>query len=214
MNKNRILGPLKELAYEIEGNEEGLRAIDFLVKLIKSMPENEKDEDISSSSCAFPLPKEIKAGDNSFALFSDGACRGNPGPGAWGVVAQDSLGNIIFEGSGIELPSTNNKMELAGAIWALEEISKFMDSESKIYLYSDSKYVIEGTTKWMPDWKKRGWKKADKSTPTNIELWKKMDELALKFQSLKFIWVKGHSGHPQNEHCDKLANDALDSSGY
>jgi ribonuclease HI len=167
----------------------------------------------------FPLPEELKDLQIGFALFADGACRGNPGPGSFGLVGQDHTGNKIFEASGVDLPTTNNKMELTGAIRALEMLGDHLlenglNYDVPVYLFSDSKYVTDGITQWVPGWKNRGWKKADNKAPENMELWRRLDELAAHYKKLKFQWVKGHAGHPQNEYCDQLANHALDEAGY
>ena len=159
-----------------------------------------------------PLPKEVKE-KNAIALFSDGACRGNPGAGAWGAMGQKDDGRILFEKSGVEDSTTNNKMELTGAIMALEELVERRITEKQVILYSDSKYVVNGIADWVFKWKKKGWKKADGKTPNNLALWQKLDNLRAKFSHIHFRWVEGHSGHPQNEFVDQLANHALDEAG-
>lgn len=161
----------------------------------------------------FPLPKEVKQ-RKAMALFSDGACRGNPGPGAWGVLGQTPDEKIAFEKSQMEFETTNNQMELMGAIEGLEELIKLGQEGEEVFLYSDSKYVVNGITQWVWGWKKRGWKKSDKKTPENLSLWQKLDELRLRFPKIHFRWIKGHAGHPQNEYVDQLANNALDRAGY
>jgi len=168
----------------------------------------EKEKVLSSDN--LPLPKEIKT-KTDLALFSDGACRGNPGPGSWGYMIQDASGEKIKEGSDFETPTTNNRMELKGAINALIAAQSFQDS--KLYLYTDSKYVVDGVEKWVEGWKRRGWKKADKKAPENLDLWQELDGLVQRM-NVKLLWVKGHAGHPQNEYCDQLANKALDLAGY
>ncbi len=165
------------------------------------------------------MPAELNGIENSFALFSDGACRGNPGPGSFGMLAQNNAGDVIFEGSGVDNPTTNNRMELEGAIVALENLVEFLKenppkAKPHVWLFSDSKYVVEGVEKWVAGWKARGWKKADKKEPENVDLWKRLDETTKLFTNLKFKWVKGHAGHPQNERCDQLANIALDEAGF
>ena len=165
----------------------------------------------------FPVPDEVMGKRWGFALFSDGACRGNPGPGAWGVMAQNSLGEVIFETSGMESDTTNNRMELVGAIEALEKFSEYASKfslpteDTSVRLFSDSKYVVDGISSWVPGWKKRGWRKADRKVPENLDLWQKLDAMAALFSDLRFLWVRGHDGHPQNERCDRLANDVLDA---
>ena len=156
----------------------------------------------------FPVAQDIEGEDRALALYSDGACRGNPGPGAWGIMAQNARGEILFEASGLEEETTNNRMELQGAIEALKRA--LAHREDVVFLYSDSKYVVDGMEKWVPGWKRRGWKKADKKTPENMDLWRELEGLSGGFSRLHFRWVKGHGGHPQNEWCDHLANRALD----
>lgn len=245
MNKEKIKDAIKILRSGLIRNDEALSLISKLENIVDDI--NQSDSDIKQvnvsgteamyitmdsaiietrskvklilqSDYTFPLPDEITGNKNSYALFSDGACRGNPGPGSWGVVGQDSFGNILFEGSQFVKLTTNNIMELEGAIKALELLSKYfqkksIDKDVDIFLFSDSKYVTDGISKWVPNWKKKGWKKADKKAPENLELWKRLDQLKSEFTSLSFRWVKGHDGHPQNERCDKLANLALDNSG-
>ncbi|PIK16746.1 MAG: ribonuclease HI [Halobacteriovorax sp. JY17] len=153
---------------------------------------------------------------NAYALFSDGACRGNPGPGAWGMVGQNAKGEVLFKGSGVETTTTNNRMEMMGAIEAMKYLlSEGVNTDSaEVYLYSDSKYVVDGLKSWMQGWKNRGWKKADKKTPENVDLWQELDRISSSFSNIQYLWVKGHAGHPQNELCDQLANEALDDSGF
>ena len=171
------------------------------------------------SSDSYPLPPELRGKDRAYAVFSDGACRGNPGPGAWGCMAQDREGRILFEASGVEHRSTNNKMEIQGAIEGFKKLLEYYQEndislESAVYFYCDSRYVVDGLKSWIPGWKRRGWRKADKKPPENLELWQQLDKLAQKFPQLTYLWVKAHAGHPQNERCDQLANRALDELGY
>lgn len=168
-------------------------------------------EEKAPSSSELSLPNEIKNQDD-LALFSDGACRGNPGPGAWAYIVQDISGEVIAKDQDVAAKTTNNRMELAGAIEAL----KFLKDSKKsgtFYLYTDSRYVVDGIEKWVAGWKARGWKKADKKEPENLELWKLLDQLNNELK-VNFKWVKGHAGHPQNELCDQMANEALDEAGY
>ncbi|MBC7428698.1 MAG: ribonuclease HI [Bacteriovorax sp.] len=157
---------------------------------------------------------------SAYAIFADGACRGNPGPGAWGVMIQDAKGDVILKASGVDVPTTNNKMELEGVIRGLNGlIEKWIeegtsDSISPVFVYSDSKYVTEGISSWVTGWKNRGWKKADGKEPENILLWKELDRLKSRFENINFLWVKGHAGHPQNEMCDRMCNLALDEAGF
>ena len=161
----------------------------------------------------FPIPQEVKE-KQAIALFTDGACRGNPGPGAWGAVGQKINHVFIFEISGAAETTTNNKMELTGAIMALDQLIKREETDKAVILYSDSRYVVDGITSWVPDWKKRGWRKRDKKVPDNMDLWLQLDQLKNEFTALHFRWIRGHQGHPQNEYVDHLANQALDRLEY
>ena len=136
-------------------------------------------------------------------IYTDGACRGNPGPGGWGVLLK--YGTTSKELYGGDASTTNNKMELTAAIKALKEIKE----ASEITLYTDSKYVLQGIEEWIHNWKKRQWKGANKKPVKNIELWKELDELRDK-HNIKWKWVKGHSGDPGNEIADMLANKGID----
>ncbi len=132
-------------------------------------------------------------------IYTDGACKGNPGPGGWGVLM--SWNNHEKELFGGELETTNNRMELMAAIQALESLKRSAD----IQLYTDSKYVMDGLTKWMPNWKKNGWKTAAKKPVKNADLWQRLDA-AREPHQVNWNWVKGHAGDPGNERADALAN--------
>jgi len=133
------------------------------------------------------------------AIYADGACKGNPGIGGWGVLLEcDGRTRELFGG---ETNTTNNRMELTAVIRALEALTQ----SGRVRLYTDSKYVQQGITVWIHDWKKRGWKTADKKVVKNEDLWRQLDELAGKHQ-IEWIWVRGHAGHDGNEHADVLAN--------
>lgn len=161
----------------------------------------------------FILPEEVSLNDNAYALYTDGACRGNPGPGSWAYIIQNNLGKVIGQGADHKELTTNNKMELSAIVEGLKELETFVTPMHSIYVYTDSKYVVDGMRSWVAGWKKRGWKKADKKAPENLELWQSLDQLQL-IANVSFNWVKGHSGHPQNEFVDKLANKALDDNGF
>ncbi|MEX0797931.1 MAG: ribonuclease HI [Bacteriovoracaceae bacterium] len=182
------------------------QAFETIERAIEDLP----DEETSLGPESLPAPV---INPDEIAFFSDGACRGNPGPGSWAFIAQDHQGNIVQKASGVSEVTTNNKMELQGVIEGLSFLEECPDNYQKIYYYTDSRYVVDGITSWAPGWKRRGWKKADKKTPENLEQWKRLDELNERF-SVEFIWVKGHSGHPQNELCDQMANEALDAQGF
>lgn len=165
----------------------------------------------------FPISSYLQKDLQAIALYSDGACRGNPGPGAWGCLAQNAEGVILFEAAAAHDQTTNNRMEIQGAIEGLRRVGDdFADKYAHhtdwpcLYFYCDSRYVVDGIEKWLTGWKARGWKKADKKAPENLELWQQLDQQVNRFPKLKCLWVKGHSGHPQNERCDQLANQVLD----
>ena len=136
------------------------------------------------------------------AIFTDGACRGNPGPGGWGAILK--FGTVEKELSGGTADTTNNRMEMMAAISALEALKRPVT----IDLYTDSTYVCDGITKWIHGWKKRGWRTADKKPVKNVDLWQRM-EAAMDRHRVECHWVKGHSGHPENERADKLAREAV-----
>ena len=131
-------------------------------------------------------------------IFTDGACSGNPGPGGWGAVLRYK--GREREMSGGESPTTNNRMELMAAIAALEALTR----PSKVRLHTDSTYVRDGITRWLPQWQARGWKTADKKPVKNVDLWQRL-AAARAPHEVEFIWVRGHSGHPENERADALA---------
>lgn len=136
-------------------------------------------------------------------MYTDGACRGNPGPGGWGVFM--SFGSNTKEMFGGDAKTTNNKMELTAAIEGLKALSRSCD----VKLYTDSTYVLKGITEWMPNWKKRNWKTAAKKPVQNVELWLELDE-AIQRHEIEWCWVKGHSGDPGNDKADELANRGID----
>ena len=140
---------------------------------------------------------------NQVEIFTDGACRGNPGLGGWGALIREADSeNLIYGG---ELNTTNNIMELTAAIKALE----FLKVSSNVVITTDSKYVIQGITEWIHNWKERSWKTASKKPVLNKELWKELDRLT-NLHSVKWKWIKGHSGHRENEIADQLANKGID----
>ncbi|WP_290731051.1 ribonuclease HI [Halobacteriovorax sp. JY17] len=211
--KKKTLAFFDKLKSKFPDDKKALSSIDYLKSQIEDWEEEVEEQ--NSTNGELPLPKEIKS-KNAYALFSDGACRGNPGPGAWGMVGQNAKGEVLFKGSGVETTTTNNRMEMMGAIEAMKYLlSEGVNTDSaEVYLYSDSKYVVDGLKSWMQGWKNRGWKKADKKTPENVDLWQELDRISSSFSNIQYLWVKGHAGHPQNELCDQLANEALDDSGF
>jgi ribonuclease HI len=136
-------------------------------------------------------------------IFTDGACSGNPGPGGWGVLLR--YRGKERELSGGELDTTNNRMELMAAIQALETLKRPVVA----VLHTDSKYVRDGITEWLPRWKARNWKTADKKPVKNVDLWQRL-ERALERHRVEWRWVKGHSGHAENERADELARQGLE----
>lgn len=136
-------------------------------------------------------------------MFTDGACRGNPGPGGWGVLLRFGEAEKTLYGG--EQNTTNNRMELKAVIKGLEALKK----SCKVEITTDSKYVLSGITEWLPNWKKRNWKTASKKPVLNVELWQQLDELVSSHE-IEWKWVKGHSGHPENELADELANRGID----
>ncbi len=135
-------------------------------------------------------------------LFTDGACSGNPGPGGWGALLRYK--GTEKELSGAEPDTTNNRMELMAAIEGLRAIKR----TCPVTIYTDSKYVLQGVTEWMDGWKTRGWKTADKKPVKNQDLWMELDTQVARHK-IKWVWVKGHAGHVENERVDELARMAI-----
>ncbi|HMA87436.1 MAG TPA: ribonuclease HI [Burkholderiales bacterium] len=135
-------------------------------------------------------------------IYADGACKGNPGPGGWGVLLR--AGGAEKELFGGERETTNNRMELTAVIRALEALKR----RCKVRLYTDSQYVQKGISRWIHDWKRRSWRTADKKPVKNEDLWRRLDELA-GGHDIEWHWVRGHAGHPENERADALANRAI-----
>ncbi|MEC9376150.1 MAG: ribonuclease HI [Pseudomonadota bacterium] len=136
-------------------------------------------------------------------IYTDGACRGNPGPGGWGVSLR--LGDKKKNLYGGELETTNNRMELTAAIEGL----RALNNNSQVIVFTDSNYVKFGITEWIDQWKKRGWKTASRKAVKNEDLWRELDRLASN-HDIEWRWVKGHSGNPGNELADQLANQGID----
>lgn len=136
-------------------------------------------------------------------IFTDGACRGNPGPGGWGVLLRYKGQEKELKGG--ESETTNNRMELMAAIIGLESLTR----DSKVALTTDSQYVQNGITQWIHNWKKNGWKTAGKKPVKNIDLWQRLDQAIIE-HDVDWHWVRGHSGHDENERADQLANEAID----
>jgi ribonuclease HI len=135
-------------------------------------------------------------------IFTDGACSGNPGPGGWGALLR--YGAVEKELSGGELLTTNNRMEMMAAIVALEALKR----PATVKVHTDSQYLRNGITEWLPNWKRRGWKTADKKPVKNADLWQRL-EAAEKPHRVEWLWVRGHDGHVENERVDALARNAI-----
>ena len=143
--------------------------------------------------------------NNVLIIYTDGACRGNPGMGGWGAVLKYE--DNIKEINGFSKDTTNNIMELTAVIEALKQLNR----SCNIIITTDSNYVKNGITKWIHNWKLNGWKTANKKPVKNKDLWMQLDELSKQHQ-IKWKWIKGHSGHPENERADTLANLAIDKN--
>jgi ribonuclease HI len=135
-------------------------------------------------------------------IFTDGACRGNPGPGGWGAILR--YGEVEKELSGGEPATTNNRMEMTAAIAGLEALKR----PCRVRLYTDSQYLRDGIMQRLAGWKKRGWRTADKKPVKNVDLWQRLDAAAAPHQ-IEWIWVRGHAGHPENERADAIARAAV-----
>ncbi len=136
-------------------------------------------------------------------IFTDGACRGNPGPGGWGAILRYKGNEKTLKGA--EGETTNNRMEMTAVIRALEALTR----ACRVDVTTDSQYVQKGVTEWMAGWKKRGWRTAGRQPVKNQDLWQELDSLIAKHE-IAWHWVRGHTGHPENEWADQLANEAID----
>lgn len=189
--------------------EKAISDLRSAVDSVEEIPEEEKP---------LPLPQEISAEPEMIAVYSDGGCRGNPGPGAFAYLVQAHNGEVLAEGVDYESLTTNNKMELQGPIMALQRLTEVLPEKgrdpllTRIKVLTDSKYVVDGMKSWVPGWKARGWKKADNKAPENLSFWQELDEVRTRFMEVQWEWVKGHAGHPQNEYCDRKANEAMDEN--
>ncbi len=135
-------------------------------------------------------------------LYTDGSCHGNPGPGGWAAVLE--YGGKVRELTGNDPATTNNRMEMTAVLEGLRALKESCDVD----VWTDSRYVVDGMKSWLASWKKRGWKTASKQPVKNEEIWRALDEEALRHR-VTWNWVRGHDGHPQNERCDELANEAI-----
>ena len=139
-------------------------------------------------------------------IFTDGACSGNPGPGGWGAILR--YNGVEKELSGGEAQTTNNRMEMMAAIAAIEALRR----PSQVHLHTDSTYLKDGITKWIHSWKARGWRTANKKPVKNVDLWQRL-EAAVEPHEVRWTWVRGHTGHPENERADTLAREAIPHLG-
>jgi ribonuclease HI len=139
-------------------------------------------------------------------IYADGACKGNPGRGGWGAVLKTATGERELFGG--EARTTNNRMELTAVIRALEALQP----QSEVAVYTDSQYVQKGISEWLHDWKRRGWRTADRKPVKNVDLWQELERLA-RTHRIAWHWVRGHAGHPENERADALANRGVESLG-
>ena len=142
------------------------------------------------------MPAEVE-------IFTDGACSGNPGPGGWAAILRS--GGKERELSGGERATTNNRMELMAVIEGLKALTR----GASVTIHTDSRYVMDGASKWILGWKRNGWKTADKKPVKNVDLWQRLDEAAQR-HTIEWHWVRGHTGHPENEIADQLANRGID----
>ena len=148
------------------------------------------------------MPYKERANVNHVEIHTDGACKGNPGPGGWGVLLRS--GDSVKELFGGEMDTTNNRMELMAVIRALQALKRACN----VKVYTDSVYVQKGMTEWIEGWKKRGWRTADKKPVKNDDLWQELDSIAQQHQ-IEWLWVKGHAGDAGNERADALANQGV-----
>jgi len=139
--------------------------------------------------------------DHQVELYTDGACLGNPGPGGWAYILRRPDDGAEAVESGGEMKTTNNRMELTAVIRGLEAL----DGPTAVTLVGDSEYVLKGLTEWLPGWKRRNWRKSDRKPVLNADLWQRLDEL-MQHHDLTVQWVRGHTGHIENERCDELAS--------
>ena len=149
-----------------------------------------------------PRPTTTLAARSEVEIFTDGACSGNPGPGGWGAILRSR--GVEKELAGGEAATTNNRMEMMAAIAGLEALKR----PCRVRLYTDSQYLRDGITRWLPGWKARGWRTAGKTAVKNVDLWQRLETAAAPHE-IEWHWVRGHAGHPENERADALARGAI-----
>ncbi len=209
----KSLNTIEKWLLKEKGDSEALKE-GFAV--IRSAIESLAETEVSRTEDSLPAPVEISDEPGTIAVYSDGGCRGNPGPGAFAYVIQEHNGEVLAEGVEYEAYTTNNKMELSGPLKGLHELLDVLPLKgkdpllTKIKIITDSKYVVDGMKSWVKGWKARGWKKADNKAPENMDLWQALDSVRERFMEVEWMWVKGHAGHPQNEYCDRKANEVMD----
>lgn len=213
MKKSAVVKHLKSFEKIFAKDAQALSALLVLKERSSHLPDDPQTKEKSEPN--FDVSHLIQK-SNELVAFSDGGCRGNPGPGAWAFMIQNARSEIVTQASGYESPTTNNRMELSGVIQAIKASLHIFHEQAvastlaRLIIFTDSKYVVDGINSWVDGWKARGWRKADNKEPENLDLWKELDHLRYELTHIEFKWVKGHSGHPQNEHCDQMANDELD----
>ncbi len=165
------------------------------------------EEDDTSSSGKSPLGVDYGADGAEYSVWCDGSCSPNPGPGGWGAIIDN--GGERREMSGASPSTTNNIMEMSAAIAALETIP----AGASVHITTDSRYLMDGITRWLAGWKRKGWRKSNGAPVLNRTYWEKLEALRDQ-RSVEWAWVRGHSGHPENERCDELANEARKALSY
>ncbi|MBA2404204.1 MAG: ribonuclease HI [Bdellovibrionales bacterium] len=214
--KKKHLKSLNTIEKWLSKESGDVKSVKEAFQTIRSTLETLPDLEVSDANGALPAPHEISNEPDTIAVYSDGGCRGNPGPGAYAFVIQEHNGEVLAEGVEYEAHTTNNKMELSGPLKGLHELLEVLPAKgkdplrTKIKIITDSKYVVDGMKSWVQSWKARGWKKADNKAPENMDLWQALDSVREKFMQVEWMWVKGHAGHPQNEYCDRKANEVMD----
>jgi ribonuclease HI len=215
--KKKQLKNLNSIHKWLSSKTEACDSLDSAFETIRNAINSLSDDEVKNLDTKLPNPSELND-PSMIALYSDGGCRGNPGPGAFAYLAQNYEGEILVEGVEFERMTTNNKMELGAVIGGLNELLEILPQTNKdplltgVKVITDSKYVVDGMTSWLSGWKSRGWKKADNKSPENLELWQELDQVSQKFMRVEWMWVKGHGGHPQNEYCDRRANEMMDEN--
>ncbi len=212
LKKKLCLQYLRELGQCLKQEQEQ-DALKILESAVQAWPDDETAQPTFGRSPSGTHGLDLRQHPQALFLYTDGACRNNPGPGAWAVLLQDAQNNVLAEASGSEFLTTNNRMELQAVIEGLKAAGQYfkekMIQNPELFLYSDSQLVVNGIESWLAKWKQKNWIKSNGQPVENQEYWQEVDALA---ENMKIYptWVRGHNGHPQNEYCDHLANQALD----